>query len=64
MRFIGLTPTRLADLRDNRKGVTAMEYGLIAAAMVGFVGVAFALIGTDTTTLFDKVSTALTAAGG
>lgn len=46
---------------NDRKGVTAVEYGLIAGliavAIIGAVG----LVGTDLTNLFDKVASNLAA---
>ena len=64
LRLIMSAQTSLSNLRDDLKGVTAMEYGLIAATMVIIVGASIAVVGTDLTTLFGKIGTALTAAGG
>ena len=43
-------------------GVTAIEYGLIAALIAVFIIVSVQLVGTQLALVFGKVSTALTAA--
>ena len=53
---------KLADLRDNCKGVTAMEYGIIAAVTVVVVGGSAATLKTPLTTIWSSVSGALTTA--
>lgn len=51
--------SRLATLRTDEKGVTALEYGVIAAVTI-VVGLAtFNLIGPQLATTFDTVYTAL-----
>jgi Flp pilus assembly pilin Flp len=47
-----------AALRD-RKGIAAMEYAILAAAILGGIGVALTTIGGDLSTLLAKVVTAL-----
>jgi pilus assembly protein Flp/PilA len=42
------------------EGVTAIEYGLIAALIAIVIIVAVTLVGTNLTAVFDKVATALT----
>jgi pilus assembly protein Flp/PilA len=37
-------------------GVTAIEYGLIAALIAGVISVAVALVGTNLTALFNKIA--------
>jgi Flp pilus assembly pilin Flp len=49
-----------AALRD-RKGIAAMEYAILAAAILGGIGVAFTTIGGDLSTILGKVTTALAA---
>lgn len=49
--------------RDN-KGIAAMEYAILAAAILGVVGVAAVAMSADLSALFVKVETALVAAGG
>jgi pilus assembly protein Flp/PilA len=53
-----LMPILRAVLSD-RKGVTALEYGVIAAATVVVGMVAFTGIGTELATIFGAVKTAL-----
>ena len=50
---------KLHDLRDNCKGVTAMEYGIIAAVTVAVVGAAIGGIGGSLDTIWTNVGTAL-----
>jgi pilus assembly protein Flp/PilA len=40
---------------QDRKGITAMEYGILAAAILGAVATAATTIGTDLTALFAKI---------
>ncbi|PIG26498.1 pilus assembly protein Flp/PilA [Janthinobacterium sp. 35] len=42
-------------------GVTAIEYGLIAALIAAVIGVAVASIGTNLVTVFDKIAAKITA---
>ena len=44
---------------DNQSGVTAIEYGLIAALIAVVIIVAVGLVGTDLTATFTSVSAAL-----
>ena len=46
-------------LIKNEEGVTAIEYGLIAALIAVAIIAAVTLIGTNLNTMFAKVSTAL-----
>jgi len=46
----------------DERGVTAIEYGLIAALMAAAVGTAFALLGPALLTKFTAIATQLTAA--
>jgi pilus assembly protein Flp/PilA len=48
-------------IRDE-EGVTAIEYGLIAALIAVAIIVSVTLVGTDLALVFGKVSTALAAA--
>jgi pilus assembly protein Flp/PilA len=41
-------------------GITAIEYGLIAALMAAAIGVAFAFLGPALKTLFEGIGTLLT----
>jgi Flp pilus assembly pilin Flp len=54
----------LALLKADNKGVTALEYGIIAAVTVAATGVGAAAIKTPLTTLWTAVTTALTTAAG
>jgi pilus assembly protein Flp/PilA len=49
-------------LRSDKRGVTAMEYGLIAALVAVVIIVAVTSVGNKLTTVFDSIATALTAA--
>jgi pilus assembly protein Flp/PilA len=59
-----LVRSRLATLRRDEKGVTAIEYGVIAAVIiVALVGVLSGVAG-GLGTAFTAVATALTSSGG
>jgi pilus assembly protein Flp/PilA len=49
----------LERVRVERKGVTAMEYGVIAAGIVIAVATAAATLGTKVSTLFSTIGTKL-----
>ncbi len=53
--YIGM----LVALRHDRKGIAAMEYAILAAAILGAIGVAFSTIGTSLSTILAKVITDL-----
>jgi pilus assembly protein Flp/PilA len=46
----------------DENGITAIEYGLIAAVMVAAVTTAFGLLGPALTTAFTDIATKITAA--
>jgi pilus assembly protein Flp/PilA len=46
-------------LRD-RRGISAMEYGILAAAIIGVVATAATQLGSNLSTLFNDVITDLT----
>jgi len=46
----------------DERGVTAIEYGLIAALMAAAVGTAFALLGPALKTAFTTIASTITAA--
>ena len=48
-------------LRLGKRGVTAMEYGLIASLIAVVIIGAVSTIGTNLTTVFNKIATNLTA---
>jgi Flp pilus assembly pilin Flp len=52
----------LHNLRNDLKGVTSMEYGIIAATTVVVVGGVVAGLGTPLRTIWTAISTALVAA--
>jgi len=54
----------LYNLRNDLKGVTSMEYGIIAATTVVVVGGVVAGLGSPLSTIWQHVSTALTTAAG
>jgi Flp pilus assembly pilin Flp len=51
---------RMDVLLHDRRGIAALEYGIIAAAVLGAVGAAAATLKTDITSLFNVVLTAVT----
>ena len=52
----------LSNLKKDDKGVTAIEYGLLAALIAVVIIVAVAAVGTSLNTTFNSVSTHLNAA--
>ncbi len=62
LNLIVFAQRKLAALKDDCKGVTAMEYGLIAAFTVAAVGGTIALIGGDLTTIWGGIQTQLSSA--
>jgi Flp pilus assembly pilin Flp len=54
----------LFNLRNDLKGVTSMEYGIIAATTVVVVGGVVSALGSPLSTIWNNVSTALTTAAG
>jgi pilus assembly protein Flp/PilA len=53
----------LESLKASRKGVTALEYGLIAALIAGVIVTAVTLVGTNLTATFNGVAGKLVAPG-
>ncbi|KAA2211301.1 Flp family type IVb pilin [Teichococcus oryzae] len=53
----------LASLKADRKGVTALEYGVIAAVIVVAVAGAMSTFGTEIGTFFTGIIAKITAAG-
>jgi Flp pilus assembly pilin Flp len=51
--------TTWIQLKTDRRAVTALEYGLIAAAVAGVLVAAMALFGPALTGVFTKIDTAL-----
>ena len=54
----------LAGLRRHRRGVTALEYGLIAALVGGGVIISSTNFGASITTAYDSIGGALTRVAG
>jgi pilus assembly protein Flp/PilA len=52
--------SRMTDALRDRKGISAMEYGILAAAIIGVVATAATNLGTEISALFAKVVTDLT----
>ena len=48
-------------MKHDTRGVTALEYGLIAAVMGALIVTAFTTLGTDMGTAFTGIGTVLTA---
>jgi pilus assembly protein Flp/PilA len=57
--MIGYAHSLLARLMVDRKGVTAMEYGVIAAGIVLVVATAASTLGNDVSALFTAIGAAL-----
>jgi pilus assembly protein Flp/PilA len=55
---------RMRNLCGDRKGVTAMEYGIIAAVTVAAVGASIVAIGGSLTTIWTSVKTTMATAAG
>lgn len=51
---------RLTSVLGDRKGISAMEYGILAAAIIGVVATAATGLGTEITALFNAIVTKLT----
>lgn len=51
-------------LKTDRRAVTALEYGLIAALIAGVIITAVATLGTNISTLFTTLGTEMTGAKG
>jgi pilus assembly protein Flp/PilA len=58
MRELSRKAARWANV-DSESGVTAIEYGLIAAIMAAFLVTALATVTGGLTTAFDNIATAL-----
>ncbi|WP_338333249.1 Flp family type IVb pilin [Acetobacter sp. LMG 32666] len=57
MKFFKISFARCARaLSGDRKGVTALEYGLIAALIAGVIIASVKSIGTNLNTQFDKIA--------
>jgi Flp pilus assembly pilin Flp len=64
LKFATWTKVKIDTLRYNRRGVTAMEYGIIAATTVVVVGGVVAGLGAPLTTIWNNIQTALVVAAG
>ena len=51
--------TRLAEVRDNERGATAVEYGLIIALIAAAIVVIVGLLGTQVKDAFQTVCNAI-----
>jgi pilus assembly protein Flp/PilA len=51
-------------LRGDQKGVTALEYGIIAAVTVAAIGATIGVVGTDLSAIWTKIGTTMTTAKG
>jgi pilus assembly protein Flp/PilA len=51
-------------LKNDRRGVTALEYGLIAALIAGVIITAVATLGTNISTVFTNLGTEMTNTAG
>ncbi len=55
---------RLMQLIRNEEGVTALEYGLIAALIAAFIIGAVTLLGQNVSNTFNSIATAMSGAMG
>jgi pilus assembly protein Flp/PilA len=46
---------RAGDVLRDRKGISAMEYGILAAALIGVIATAVGALGTQISTMFNTV---------
>nr|WP_294549162.1 Flp family type IVb pilin [uncultured Rhodopila sp.] len=46
----------LRDLKTNRKGITALEYGVIAAALIGALATILGTLGTKINATFSTIA--------
>jgi pilus assembly protein Flp/PilA len=53
--MLQLALARLTSLMGDRRGISAMEYGILAAAIIGVVATAATTLGGDLGTLFNDV---------
>lgn len=51
---------RLAEMRNDERGVTAIEYGLIAALIAVAIILAVTLVGDELVNIFNDIADALT----
>jgi Flp pilus assembly pilin Flp len=58
--MLQLVIARLTILVGDRRGISAMEYGILAAAIIGVVATAASSLGTELGLLFNQVITDLT----
>lgn len=56
--------TRLLNIFRDDEGVTALEYGLIAALIAAFIIGAVTLLGQNVSTTFNNIANAMSAAMG
>lgn len=61
--FIALQ-TFFAARRDDERGVTAVEYGLMVAFIAAVIAVGAGLLGTNLNTLFNNAATYVAGLGG
>jgi Flp pilus assembly pilin Flp len=64
LNLIVFAQRKIADLKDDCKGVTAMEYGLIAAFTVAAVGGVMVSIGGSLSTIWGGIKTQLATIAG
>jgi Flp pilus assembly pilin Flp len=64
LKSLVLMQRKIADVKEDLKGVTAMEYGIIAATTVVVVGGVVAGLGAPLTTIWNNIDAALVAAAG
>jgi Flp pilus assembly pilin Flp len=57
--MLQLVIARLTVLMGDRRGISAMEYGILAAAIIGVVATAATNLGSEIGLLFNKVVTDL-----
>jgi Flp pilus assembly pilin Flp len=59
LRIATIAQTKIAQLRDDSRGVTSLEYGVLAVGIVGVVAAAAIALGGHVTTLFTAIGALL-----
>ncbi|HUB14589.1 MAG TPA: Flp family type IVb pilin [Acetobacteraceae bacterium] len=64
LKYLVWAQCKVEQLKDNCKGVTAMEYGIIAAFTVAAVGASIVAVGGSLETVWTGIKTQLASAAG
>lgn len=63
LKMYTFAQSRLATLRRDEKGVTALEYGVIAAAIIVAIAGVLTLLGSSIAQMFERVASELNPPG-